>query len=42
MNQDNLIIVCLFMDELLITGNNGYEIGNLKFNMSIEVHMADV
>ncbi|KAK2426061.1 putative mitochondrial protein [Trifolium repens] len=41
-NQSDLSIVCLYVDDLLITGSNRREIERLKFQMNKEFDMTDL
>lgn len=41
-NPDNLLIVCLYVDDLLIAGNNEREIGEFKKNMMSAFEMTDL
>jgi hypothetical protein len=41
-SQDNLNIVCLYVDDLLITGSNEKEIEGIKSQMNAEFDMTDL
>ena len=41
-NTTNLIVVCLYVDDLLVTGNNETEIANFKGEMMREFEMTDL
>jgi hypothetical protein len=39
--SDNIVIICLYMDDLLITGSKAYEIEKLKHKLKSEFAMTD-